>query len=386
MDISKAVIALLKTKPFYAHFITSMQVYEDSNVPTAGVNVQQKINLYVNPDFWETLPLNHQIGVLEHEVNHILYNHISRGEQLNKAAHNIATDVAINGYIGVNSLPDTALFPEKLRMKKYQTSEFYYNFLIKHSRQCKWGLKTASAASNGKGGQRGTLDDHGLWDKGNKDEDYVKEKIRNVVNRVCDVLDSEGKGIGSLPANIQEIIKKLRKKPMDWRLILRRFLHHATLPITVSSRKRRNRRFGIVFPGSKTDPVLKLGVVIDSSGSISNHQLNVFMNEITGINMVCAETHIIVCDAEVHDVYKYNKREGIRPIKGRGGTAFQPALDVGEKLKVDALCYLTDGYNGDRIKKPTFPVLWAITRDGRRPVPWGTMISLKDEKPKKEEE
>lgn len=401
MDISKPIITLLKSKPFYGHFIASMKVHETTEIPTAGVNVDKKINLFINPEFWNKLPLNHQVGVLEHEVAHILYLHLLRGQSCIHDAYNIASDCAINEYIGVDNLPSTALFPEKLGMKRYQTSEFYYNFLTKSKRDIKWGMNVAGAASAaGKGrkganknapaktdknkgnekAHRGTLDDHSIWDKGNKDEDYVKEKIRGTVNKVCDVLDAEGKGIGNLPSAIQEVIKRLRKKPMDWRLILRRFIHHATYTVTVASRKKRNRRFGIVFPGTKTDPVLKMAVGIDTSGSISEYQLSQFMNEVTGIKSAVAELWIITCDAIVHDVYKYNKKEGLRPIQGRGGTAFQPVLTKAEELNVDALCYLTDGYNGDTIKKPTYPVLWAITRDGQRPVPWGTVISLKDEK------
>ena len=96
MDISKPIITLLKSKPFYGHFIASMKVHETTEIPTAGVNVDKKINLFINPEFWNKLPLNHQVGVLEHEVAHILYLHLLRGQSCIHDAYNIASDCAIN--------------------------------------------------------------------------------------------------------------------------------------------------------------------------------------------------------------------------------------------------------------------------------------------------
>ena len=39
------------------------------------------------------------------------------------------------------------------------------------------------------------------------------------------------------------------------------------------------------------------------------------------------------------------------------------------------LIYFTDGY-GDIPPKPTYPVLWVITPDGKNQVPWGSVIKL----------
>lgn len=386
--LSKAIIGLLRTKPFYAHFVASMKQIADTSIPTAGVNITTSVNLYYNPDFWSSLPEVQQIAILEHEVHHILYNHISRGEGLNHAVHNISTDCAINGYIG--GLPEGSLYPEKLGLKRYRTSEEYYNTLIKRADKLLWGMCVAGKGKDGKdkdgkGECRGTLDDHGKWGKGNKDDDYVKEKIKQVVNKVCDALDSEGKGIGNLPAHLQDLIKKLRKPPLNWKLILRRFLYKASYAVNESTRKRPNKRFGMAFPGSKTQPRLKLGVAVDTSGSIDDYFLNVFFNEVEHINNACAEVWVIECDAEVGRFYKYNPKTFDPHVTGRGGTAFQPAIDKATELQVDALCYLTDGQNCDTPKRPHFPVLWALTENNKRPVEWGNVVKIIDERKAKTE-
>lgn len=385
--LSKAIIGLLKTKPFYAHFLTAMKQIEAPDIPTAGVNITTTLNLYYNPTWWNDLNDGEQVAVLEHEVHHILYNHISRGAGLNHQVHNISTDCAINGYIG--NLPKNALYPDKMGMKKYQTSEWYYDRLIKRAENLSWGMCVAGhnkngKSKNGKGECRGTLDDHGKWSAGNKDEDYVKEKIRQAVNKACDALDASG-GIGTLPAHLQDVIKKLRKKPMDWKLILRRFLYKASYAINESTRKKPNKRFGIAFPGTKTQPRLKLGVAVDTSGSIDDYMLNVFFNEVEHINNACAEVWVIECDAIVGRFYKYNPKKFDAKVTGRGGTAFQPAIKKATELNIDALCYLTDGMNSDKPQKPHYPVLWVLTpKDSKKPVDWGMSIKITDDRKLKE--
>ena len=57
---------------------------------------------------------------------------------------------------------------------------------------------------------------------------------------------------------------------------------------------------------------------------------------------------------------------------GGGGTSFTPVFEYlkKEQDEPDLLIYFTDGY-GDKPEKPSFPVMWVITPDGKNSIPWG---------------
>jgi predicted metal-dependent peptidase len=325
-----------------------------------------------------------QVALLEHEVLHILHNHIMRGEKLQHEIFNVACDLAINEYIA--DLPEGALFPDKMGLKRFQTSEFYYKDLISKGRVMKVqimgtqgsGQGKKQSGGKGKSNQGKFIDDHAMWAQGSQDPEYVKEKIRSEVMKSVDKC-KEG-GIGSVPAQVRELIKQLTKPQVDWKLVLRRFLAKASLALIASSRKRRNKRFGIIYPGSKTYPKLDLVTAIDTSGSISNDQLNMFFGELRGINNANCRITVIECDAAIGKEYEYTAKTVIQDVSGRGGTGFSPVFKRCEKIKPDCLIYLTDGMNYDHgeVKKPNFPVLWALTRQHDLKYKWGSKIVLKE--------
>ena len=59
-------------------------------------------------------------------------------------------------------------------------------------------------------------------------------------------------------------------------------------------------------------------------------------------------------------------------FSGGGGTSFTPVFEYlkKEQDETDLLIYFTDGY-GDKPEKPSFPVMWVITPDGKNSIPWG---------------
>jgi predicted metal-dependent peptidase len=88
---------------------------------------------------------------------------------------------------------------------------------------------------------------------------------------------------------------------------------------------------------------------------------------------------LIVCDADVHQVYDFSGREGAKALrwfrfKGGGGTDFRPAIAEAAKWKPDLLIYLTD-LEGDAGDEPAFPVLWAVP-EGKVEAPWGKVVEL----------
>ena len=83
LEIEREIVALVKHKPFFAHFIQNMKRIITDEVDTMGVNITEQINLYINPKFFNALKPIERVACLEHEVLHIINKHILRHKKLN---------------------------------------------------------------------------------------------------------------------------------------------------------------------------------------------------------------------------------------------------------------------------------------------------------------
>ena len=392
-NLENLIIHLIKYKPFYGNFILNMNViYQSDGLHIAGVNVTDKINLFINPKYFEMMTKEEQVAILEHEVGHIINCHIIRKGNRDHQTFNKACDIAINQFI--QGLPDKerckvligavnkdmtpeyldknvtgSLYPSTYKFPENLTSEEYYELL----------KEKQSKEKKGKGDGELSADDHGKWEESEDShgaeklsEEYIEEKIKNLVKRVVDQV-----GCGNVPTHIQHMLDVLFTTKTDWRKGLHRFITRATLISQRYSRKRMNRRFGIVFPGQRTDFKLKVGVAFDQSGSMSDDQVSMCIAELNRINTVSPEIHMYCFDVEAEYLGKYRKGMKV-PRKKCGGTDFKDVIAQAQKKPVDALIILTDGQADLNITKPKIPVLWGLDPENYKDFepPFGNKIEL----------
>ena len=122
---------------------------------------------------------------------------------------------------------------------------------------------------------------------------------------------------------------------------------------------------------------------MDTSGSVSNEEIRVFIGELLCIlGVVRRELNVLWVDSQVHghDVLEPGADAAECHPSGRGGTDFKPPFewvdDQGE-CPVAAV-YLTDGEcDSFPDHEPAYPVLWVLTRDyaGFKP-PWGEVLTI----------
>jgi len=379
LNLEKEIISLIKSKPFFAHFIQNMRRIITDEIDTLGVNITDQINLYVNPEFFNSLKPYERVACLEHEVLHIISKHIFRVDKRNPMIWNIACDLCCNQYLPtqkrngniISQLPEGTLDYNKFKFEKNLKAEDYYTLLLKNAKRLNISLD---------GDGNPCLDDHGKWKEGNTNEDFqhevIKRAIKNTIEKTQDY--------GNLPDDVvAEIKKALRHKTLNWRRILQKFVYRATLVHSVATRKKPNRRFGFLYDGSKVECKLNMLVAIDTSGSISDEDLSLFFSEINKISSLGMNIMIVECDTEIHKTYKYKKIPSV--VTGRGGTEFKPVFDFASKCspKPDCIVYLTDLYADLSFKNISrIPTLWAITIDGgeETDIPFGTGVKLKDDK------
>lgn len=449
-DLTDAIVYLVRKQPFYAHLVQNMSRHITTQVggrplTTAGVNVTDTVNLFINPYFWNSLTVEEQAGVLVHEVHHVVNNHFGRMRDLEPTIFddskkdvsqvvesmvqmsdlNQAADAAINEHIPNlpkkfsmfdaegNIIKDEKGKPikaepvlaEKLAkqfkgMDRYQNMEYYYGFLKQERKKQKNQAKQNQCGScdgtgkdkndpnsdcdscKGTGKKRGntpaTVDDHGVWQMGNPDADYVKEKIKQVVDKAIDA--NGGRSAGNIPNELEQAINALYYQPKDWRSDLQRFVSRSMEVLIESSRKRRNRRYGTLYPGYRSYPKLHLAVCIDTSGSVADDELGQFFAEIDRIHKNDVKITVVEFDTKVNAVYNFDPKKEIT-VHGRGGTLFASALEECDKLDIDGIVFFTDGGDcGNNAKKPKVPLLWALTSNGSGyhcPYKWGSRTEIK---------
>lgn len=233
--------------------------------------------------------------------------------------------------------------------------EYYHEFLKQKQQEGGKGQQGSDGA------RVVVIDDHGIWSEGDQDEEYVTEKVRNMVNKAVEQTEADSRSAGSVPNELLEAIEQLNHVPRNWKQDLRRFVARTSDTIVESTRKRRNRRYGIQQPGYRVYPRLHLALLVDSSGSVATEELAQFASEMGAIcrfDIVCT---LIEFDTQVNGIRPFNKKSKFE-VHGRGGTHFRPAFEEAMKLEVDGIICFTDGGDNDNdCPKPRVPVLWALT-------------------------
>lgn len=392
--VTQAIIRLFESERFYAEIILSMKRIISKNVPIAGVCIKDSIELHLNPETFPGFPIEQRVAILKHECEHILRDHIGRSKKiapdvygkpkdavdglLNQMRHmslNVAADLAING--GLLNLPEQAVFPEKFNFPKGETFEWYHQQLKdgKDKNKQKGKAKGEGEPEDGDGSGGFEFDDHAIWGESEGQEEVIKEKIRQAINQAAE----RTRAAGRMTGNDELLVNELNKNLVNWKAQMRRFVARSMETIVEASKKKRNRRYGIMFPGEVKLETLNIGVAIDTSGSVSDEALKQFLAEVHNISKY-ARVFMVQADTEVKSAHLYDPKKKYK-IAGRGGTAYQPVFDYfndGHDEKIDGLIYFgdMDCFDKEEIKKPKYPVLWGIVGKQPPPVSFGSKIYI----------
>lgn len=374
--ISQAIVQLFQSEMFYAEIISQMRRITNDKLPAvAGVCIKNNIELHINPKMFEEMCTpEERVGVLRHECEHILRDHIPRmreivPEAFNKQkdvvddiingqkfkAMNIAADCAING--NMKNIPKWGIFPKKFDLPEGHTFEWYLEQL----------------KNNEKAKELMEFDDHSLWQESDQqDKETMKEKIRQVVNKAA----KKARAAGRMTSENELLVSDMNQNTVNWKEQLKRFVARTVESHIETSRKKRNRRYGLAFPGYVKVEDLHIGVITDSSGSVSDKAYTQFMAEIANIAKY-AKVTVVDADSEIKQSYVWKKSKP-KYRKGSGGTAYQPGFDYFNKIKdIDAVIYFGDMDTSDTPVKPRYSVLWAIIGEQDPPATFGSRINIK---------
>jgi predicted metal-dependent peptidase len=352
---------------YYGYMIAQCAViFKRMEAPAAVNFYRDHFNLFINPDQFNEFPLLERLGILKHEMLHILGGHFNRLEDRDMRLFNYATDCAINQLIDKNHLPKGCIYPDNLptTVKNVPTmlgAEQYYELLENDPDEDK-------LPQPGEG--PGTLDDHSEWENSEGDPDLQKDITKGMLEKAG---ESTQKARGELPSKHGEWLEMhSRKNEVDWKRVLRGIVGNrkvSSRPTIMRSSRRFPRREDI--RGKTKDRLFSLAVVGDESGSVSSDELTDAIAEIQHIcDLTKAPLWYVPVDTQAHKPHLITKAQRTFERSACGGTILAPAVDMlkSEKIKYNALVVITDGYIDDSdvyaFNDEKVPVIWLITSNG----------------------
>ena len=333
-----------------------------------------------------------------HELLHLIFNHIPRGQGKRFDVWGIAIDHVVN-YMLVNILKVISNNEiSKYGMILFNSSvpegpaELIYRMLLK---------KIEDAEKNGKdsfkfGGAKINIVNGGV---GNHREAEVdgKNKTRHgqevkeqpeVGQGSLTEFENAMKSQGNLPGGVLREIENGFKPQVNWPKILSsRIMSFIGTKISTPTYTKipyyqLGMRQQIRLP-SVYKKQFSLVTAFDTSGSISVSELSKFLTELDVCRKYLSDLWTYIIDAKIHAVLHNPTREEIlKNLKGNGGTDLSLVFTDIEKKKIkpQLLVYFTDTYGTFPEKHPSYPVIWIVVKSFQTvtapSVPFGTIYYI----------
>lgn len=383
-EFVEAISATITQQPFFASLmIDLLELHESEHIvgtmtamPTAYTDGKR---LVVNPKFFKKLSVPERMFVLAHEVCHVILEHPRRmkkyadlgvGPDLKPFSwgkYNRAADYVINAWLTelkVGKQPLDSLSNPHISSKDL-VDDIY----------CQ--LPDEPEDPNGGGG----WDQHVPGDMANMPD---KATIQRSVAQAATAQKMQG----TLPGGMQRLIDEICESQVPWQDHLRKTIV-ATAGVEEATWNRPNRRKlaiapHIYWPGRTGRRSGAVAVEIDTSGSVSEAELKVFLSELHGIlsDTQPEVVHLMYVDAalqgdviELTDVSELP--DASAKAAGGGGTDMTVVFrEIAERqLDVETIIVLTDGYTPFGAEQET-ATIWCITSPDVV-APWGETVHVK---------
>lgn len=377
MRIHDALMKLLIRQPFYGALASAISIRENINIKRLEMSLTPYLVLNYNPAWDKELSEAQAIGALTHELLHLLLLHSLRRNGRDPLLWAVCCDMAVNGHIPAEMLPESAVTTERIekraecKLERMKSAEYYYDQLSGLLGDSITLFQREGAATlpslNGSILEADLLNEESI---SQVDKSALKQKMREIATSASQS--------GELPPELQGVFAiNPRRSQIDWTTMFKRFLSGRGRMQIRATYKRDSRRFE-GFPGHKRSVGLRVLVALDESGSISDEQLNLFFNELMAINRVTnAQVFVTEFDTECSepepaDLYRHQRSR----VK-KGGTDFKQIFELAEKLRFFSVVIFTDG-NGDAPVQVNQRVLWILTKDGKQPAGYGYSVHFEE--------
>jgi len=197
-----------------------------------------------------------------------------------------------------------------------------------------------------------------------EDEQKIAKKWKQALTEAATIAKVQG----HLPGIIESMIQEVLETKTSWKDRLTKFVTQELFTdFTWARPNKKSLSSGFYMP-SYIKEKLQVVFCFDTSGSISDHELQLYLGEAQAIARAYEniEALAIVCDCEIHGIHELDSCEAKDissnvKMKGRGGTSHLPIEEYLRKEKPDTklvICF-TDLYT-DIPQERTGTWLWVV--------------------------
>ncbi|SHE19263.1 Sll7028 protein [Bathymodiolus brooksi thiotrophic gill symbiont] len=397
--LTKARTQLILDRPFLGNLVLRLPlVAADSWCKTSATDAK---SFYYNPEFIDSLN-KHQIKfVLIHEALHCALTHFARRGNRTKHKWDLACDFAINPLLvkeGFHPPIDVPIFQQYAGMiaeeiypmiddnlnQEPMDQHLYDDQANDDSKQSDGGMredqlqqepKPQSKANEGEQGGASSLAQQPAILRPDEIEKLATQWQKNLASS-AQIAQQAGK----LEGEFAKLVDFFLQPQVSWQSLLAQYM--SALARDDFSYSRPSRRSGeAILPALKSHQI-DITVAIDTSGSISQEEVDEFVSEVNAIKAnLRASITLIACDDKLseHSPWRFEAWDALQfpaSLGGGKGTNFNPVFDcINAQDKVcDVLIYFTDAKGKFPEIEPNYPVMWLVK--GKEAIPWGARIQL----------
>jgi len=414
--ITATKIRMSEVAPFFSYIVAHLtfESKEDLPMPTIGVNARG--NCVYDTKYIEGRNIEELTFDLSHEAMHVALEHclLDRVGTRDPKMWNIAVDLVVNNFMissGIYTKEEGIVAPDDdgkwsfigKGNKRYhidkigeKTAEDVYDFLEKNAEPKNVGQygksKDNHMMSNGgdkKKDSSGAGNASGNKEKkegsGNEESDEGSSVINDIGEKDWKSILAEAaefaKGRGVTSKGIDRIVENALKSKRNWKKLLNKYIM-SNIPndFTYTRPSKRFVSTDMYFPAMKKESIT-VAVAIDTSGSISQRDLGMFLGEVYNI---LGSFNDITLTYMMHDStilktkkYTHSNLHEIKREKtlGGGGTSHKEIFEWANKNKPETLLCFTDGDSDIPECKRFRNTIWMLTsKDRSRDINFGTKI------------
>jgi len=344
--ITKAKAKLMLENPYFGSIVSTLDMRLNSEIETYKSNGEK---LDYNESYIEEIDLEDVEFILASSAMHRVLQHQNRAIDRHSKVWSLASDFVVNAMMMQNGfeLPIKASYQDRFRGMYV---EEVYEVLIDEMED-----------EYAKEQEEQITQDESL------DEEFLQQLFKRLEES------------DALPKELEYLLKPHKSYQVNWRDELYRYI--ASYDKSQFSFFPPNMKYlyrGIYIPSLSSD-LLSIVVAIDTSGSIDDELLRVFLGEVEAImeNYPHYEIELIQADSKVQSHELFSSGEPLNyEIKGRGATNFIPTFEyIDEKIGTPTLViYFSDGAGEFPNNPPNYEVLWVSHRAIE--VPFGDVIVM----------
>ncbi len=367
-SISDFRAKLLMKMPFYGEILSRVDIAESNSIETVGTNGRA---IFYNRGYFEKLNGSELNYILMHELLHIILLHFRREKTKEREIWNVASDYIANALLDPLVIDDTWVAKRNYGIEFKRPADGHY--LERYKGESVEQLYKRIYIDNSNNKKRKSMlllqgDYSGLYghkpasvkltpnsfDLIMENDEQESVQIKEGIQKLTD----EARKKWSNDPSIQLIKRELNilenEKRISWKQLLKRFLNDTEYSdVSYDTPERKYIHMDLILPGegkaSKRSELRGVWAFIDTSGSISATEMNMFITELYRLcKQYDSKLNIGFWDTAMHEVYENIKQEDIRncTTKYCGGT------DVGavysyvkeNNIKPHVMLILTDGY------------------------------------------